>query len=55
MLCMEQAPLLPLVKPSAKGGRPLLGDERALNSIVFVLRTGIPWRELPQELVFGSA
>jgi len=26
----------------------------ALNGIVFVLRTGIPWEELPQELGFGS-
>ncbi len=40
--------------PSAKGGRPRLSDEQALNGIVFVLRTGIPWEELPQELGFGS-
>jgi len=26
----------------------------ALNGILFVLRTGIPWEELPQELGFGS-
>lgn len=48
------APLLPVVTPSAKGGRPRLSDEQALNGIVFVLRTGIPWEELPQELGFGS-
>jgi transposase len=47
-------PLLPVVKPSAKGGRPRLDDQMALNGIVFVLRTGIPWEELPQELGFGS-
>ena len=48
------APLLPVVAPSAKGGRPRLSDEQALNGIVFVLRTGIPWEELPQQLGFGS-
>jgi len=26
----------------------------ALNGVLFVLRTGIPWEELPQELGFGS-
>ncbi|QTD44718.1 IS5 family transposase [Ottowia testudinis] len=47
-------PLLPAVKPCAKGGRPRLSDERALNGILFVLRTGTPWEHLPQELGFGS-
>ena len=47
-------PLLPVVQPSPKGGRPRLSDELALNGILFVLRTGIPWEELPQSLGFGS-
>jgi transposase len=47
-------PLLPAVAPSPKGGRPRLDDERALNGIIFVLRTGIPWEDLPQQLGFGS-
>lgn len=47
-------PLLPEVAPSAKGGRPRLDDERALNGILFVLRTGIGWEDLPQEMGFGS-
>lgn len=47
-------PLLPTFVPSAKGGRPRVSDEMALNGILFVLRTGIPWEELPQELGFGS-
>lgn len=47
-------PLLPAFTPSAKGGRPRVSDEMALNGILFVLRTGIPWEELPQELGFGS-
>ena len=47
-------PLLPTFVPSAKGGRPRVSDEMALNGVLFVLRTGIPWEELPQELGFGS-
>ena len=53
-LYQKIAPLLPVVIPSLKGGRPRLSDELALNGIVFVLRTGIPWEELPQALGFGS-
>ena len=53
-LYKKLAPLLPVVTPSTKGGRPRLSDEQALNGIVFVLRTGIPWEDLPQELGFGS-
>lgn len=47
-------PLLPVAARSPKGGRPRLSDEQALNGILFVLRTGIPWEELPQEMGFGS-
>lgn len=47
-------PLLPIVTPSLQGGRPRLSNELALNGILFVLRTGIPWEDLPQELGFGS-
>jgi len=46
-------PLLPKHQPSPKGGRPRLSDEQALNGILFVLRTGIAWEDLPQELGFG--
>ncbi len=53
-LYKRMAPLLPLVEPSPKGGRPRLSDEQALNGILFVLRTGTPWEHLPQELGFGS-
>jgi transposase len=47
-------PLLPPFTPSPKGGRPRVDDEQALNGIVYVLQTGIPWEDLPQELGFGS-
>ena len=47
-------PLLPVHKPSPKGGRPRLDDRAALTGILFVLRTGLPWEYLPQELGCGS-
>ena len=46
--------LVPAAQPSPKGGRPRLDDRAAFNGILFVLMTGIPWEELPQELGFGS-
>lgn len=47
-------PLLPKRPPRPKGGRPPLDDRMALTGIVFVLKTGIPWEDLPQELGCGS-
>ncbi len=48
-------PLLPpLPEPSPKGGRPPIGNREALTGIMFVLRTGIPWEMLPQEMGCGS-
>ena len=47
-------PLLPHEPPKPKGGRPRLSDRAALAGIVFVLRTGCPWRLLPNELGCGS-
>ena len=47
-------PLLPLEPPKPKGGRPRLPDRAALSGIIFVLRTGIPWELLPQEMGCGS-
>ena len=48
------APLLPPRKPRPKGGRKPLDDRALLSGILFVLKSGIPWRMLPQELGFGS-
>nr|WP_139798610.1 IS5 family transposase [Andreprevotia lacus] len=47
-------PLLPVQPRSRQGGRPRLDNRAALNGILFVLTTGIPWEDLPKELGFGS-
>lgn len=47
-------PLLPEEPPKPKGGRPRVPDRATLTSILFVLKTGIPWEMLPQEMGRGS-
>ncbi len=47
-------PLLPSSPIRSKGGRPRLPDRACLTGILFVLRSGIPWEMLPQELGCGS-
>jgi len=47
------APLLPAPQPRPKGGRPAVSDRQALTGILFVLKTGIGWEDLPQELGCG--
>jgi transposase len=42
------APLLPGRAERPRGGRPRGDDRRVLNGIFFVLRTGTPWRDLPE-------
>ena len=48
------APLLPPEPPKPKGGRPRVPDRAALTGIIFVLKTGIQWEMLPQEMECGS-
>lgn len=47
-------PLLPQPAKSPKGGRPPLENRRVLTGILFVLKTGIPWGDLPKEMGCGS-
>jgi transposase len=46
--------LLPPPSPKPRGGRPRISDRAALSGILFVLRTGIAWEDLPPELGCGS-
>ena len=43
-------PILPKHPPSPKGGKPRTPDRVCLSGILFVLKTGIPWEDFPQEM-----
>src|SRR6266702_3460681 len=47
-------PFLPNPPRRPQGGRPRVSDRACLTGIVFVLRSGIPWRMLPKQLGCGS-
>jgi len=48
-------PLIPEEPPKKpEGGRPRINDRAALTGIVFVLKSGVPWQMLPQEMGCGS-
>lgn len=46
--------LFPKHEPSPLGGAPRIEDRKCLTGILFVLKTGIPWEDLPQEMGCGS-
>ena len=46
-------PFIPPEPPKPKGGRPRVSDRATLTGILFVLRTGMPWEYLPQEMGCG--
>ena len=47
-------PHLPPEPPKPAGGRPRVPDRACLTGILFVLKTGMPWEYLPQEMGCGS-
>ena len=40
-------PLLPRYPPSPRGGRPRADDRACFEAVVFMLRNGLRWRDLP--------
>ncbi len=44
----EWAVLGPLLPPERTKGRPAFDNRRVLNGIFWVIRTGAPWRDLPE-------
>src|SRR4029453_17395081 len=48
------APLFPARPPSAKGGRPRASDRDCLEGLLWLLRTGARWRDIPVDLPSGS-
>ncbi len=46
--------MLPPEPSKTSGGRPRIPARAVLCGIVYVLRTGIPWKSLPKELGCGS-
>lgn len=49
-LWAEIQPLLPQRPPRPKGGRPPADERACLVGILFVLRTGCAWADIPAEL-----
>jgi transposase len=47
-------PLLPPRPDQSKGGGQWRDDRAVLTGILFILRTGIAWQDLPGELDYGS-
>ncbi len=39
----------PLLPPEAKTGRPRADDRQTIDGILYVLKTGIPWNDLPEK------
>ena len=48
------APHFPKHPPSAKGGRPRATDRDCLAGILWLLRSGARWRDIPIDLPSGS-
>jgi transposase len=47
--------VLPIYKPSRKGGRPRLPMRNVVTGIFYVLATGSQWKAMPKQFGSGSA
>ena len=47
-------PLLPKQKRNPKGGRPAINNREVLEGILWVLRTGARWKDLPERYPSAS-
>ena len=45
---MQWAVILPLLPPRARTGRPRADDRRTVDGILYVLRSGCRWQDLPR-------
>jgi transposase len=48
------APFFPEHPPSPKGGRPRADDRECLEGILWLVRTGCRWQDIPVDLPSGS-
>ena len=46
-------PLLPARSPSPKGGRPFADDKACFAGVVYALRNGIRWNDMPDQFPSG--
>jgi transposase len=55
-LWQKLQPLIPPFTPSSRGGprARAVSDKAAFEGIMYVLRSGIPWEDLPQSMGCGS-
>jgi transposase len=47
--------VLPIYRPSRKGGRPRLPMRKVVGGIFYVLSTGCQWKAMPEQFGSGSA
>lgn len=53
-LWQQIQPVIPPLPPKKKTGRPRVDDRIVLDGILYVLRTGCQWKQVPTEFSSGS-
>jgi transposase len=52
--CAKIEPLLPRLPVSKRGGRPWADNRKVFEGILWILRTGAPWEDMPTKYASGS-